>query len=316
VSVVSQSGGLAGDIVKVGDRRGIRFSKLVTVGNAIDVQPGELVEWLIDDAETAVLGLYLEAAPDGRRLVSALRRVAGRKPVVLLVGGSSPQGARAAASHTGALATDARIWDAIARAAGAAIVTTLEEFLAVLAFHQRYAPNAASADPSTLIVGPGGGASVLATDACDRAGLHVSAAGDDVAERLRELGYGAGASVANPIEIPLGPAAGSDTLARVLDTVLAHRYYRDALLHVNVQAYYSYGTSGIAPLIELLERLAATDRPETRVALVLRNLECASPDDVRALADACTAVNLVCFRGFDEAATAIAAAQRFDQARR
>lgn len=316
VSVISQSGGLAGDIVKAGDRRGIRFSKLVTVGNAIDVQPGELLEWLVDDPETAVLGLYLEAAPDGPRLVTTLRRAAGRKPVVLLVGGSSRQGARAVASHTGALAADTRIWDAIARATGAAVVSTLEEFLAVLAFHQRYATNAADADPSVLIVGPGGGAAVLATDACDRAGLTVAGVHSDVVARLRELGYGAGTSVVNPIEIPLGPAAGPDAFHRVLDTVLEHQPYRDVLLHVNVQAYYSYGTSGAAPLLDLLARLGATDGRTTRVALVLRNLECASPDDARALIDACAAAELACFRDFDEAATAVAAAERFDGARR
>jgi acyl-CoA synthetase (NDP forming) len=316
VSVMSQSGGLAGDIVKAGDRRGIRFSKLVTVGNAIDVQPGELLEWLVDDPETAVLGLYLEAAPDGGRLVSALRRAAGRKPVVLVVGGSSRQGARAVASHTGALATDTRIWDAIAAATGAAVVPTLEKFLAVLAFHQRYGANSAAADASVLIVGPGGGASVLATDACDRTGLTVAAVHGDVISLLRELGYGAGTSVVNPLEIPLGPAAGPDAFHRVLDTVLEHQPYQDALLHVNVQAYYSYGTSGSAPLVELLERIGAADWPATRVALVFRNLECASPDDARALVDACTATKLVCFRDFDEAATAIAAAERFDRARR
>jgi acyl-CoA synthetase (NDP forming) len=316
VSVVSQSGGLAGDIVKAGDRRGIRFSKLVTVGNAIDVQPGELFEWLVDDAETEVLGLYLEAAPDGRRLVDALRRAAGRKPVVLLVGGSSRQGARAAASHTGALAADARIWDAIARTTGAVIVATLEEFLAVLAFHQRYATSAADLDASVLIVGPGGGASVLATDACDRAGLTVTAVADGVVAQLRQLGYGAGTSVANPVEIPLGPAVGPDGFNRLLDAVFAHQHYRDALLHVNVQAYYSYGTTGVTSLLDLVAQLGASDWPRTRVALVLRNLECASPEDARALADACTAAELVCFRDFDEAATGVAAAQRFDRARR
>jgi acyl-CoA synthetase (NDP forming) len=316
VSVVSQSGGLAGDIVKAGDRRGIRFSKLVTVGNAIDVQPGELLEWLVDDPDTAVLGLYLEAALDGRRLVGALRRAAGRKPVVLLVGGSSRQGARAVASHTGALAADARIWNAIAKATGASIVTTLEDFLAVLAFHQRYATNAAEVDASVMIVGPGGGASVLATDACDRAGLTVTAVEGDVVAQLCQLGYGAGTSVANPIEIPLGPAVGPDSFNRVLDAVFADQHYRDAMLHVNVQAYHSYGTKGVAPLLELLAHLGASDWPGTRVALVLRSLECASPADARALADACTAAELVCFRDFDEAATAVAAAQRFDRARR
>jgi acyl-CoA synthetase (NDP forming) len=167
-----------------------------------------------------------------------------------------------------------------------------------------------------LIVGPGGGASVLATDACDRAGLSVTAVEDGGVAELRNLGYGAGTSVANPLEIPLGPAVAPDGLNRVLDRVFAYQRYRDALLHVNVQAYYSYGTSGVTSLLALLAQLGASDWQGTRIALVLRNLECAPPDDARALADACATAELVCFRDFDEAAAAVAAAQRFDRARR
>ncbi len=313
VSVICQSGGLAGDIVKAGDRRGIRFSKLVTVGNAIDVQPGELLEWLVDDPETTVLGLYLESAPDGRRLVSALRQAAGRKPVVMLIGGTGDQGARAAASHTGALTTDRRVWQAIARSTGATIVATLENLLAVLAYHQRHAPGTARRERSVLVVGPGGGASVLAADACDRAGLRVAPVQHATVDELRASGYGAGTSVANPIEIPLGPATGPDAFDRALDTVLARQHYGDAILHVNVQAYFSYGTGGVNPLLALLEHVAERDMAGTRLALVLRNLECAPPVDAAALTDACAAAGLVCFRDFDEAATAVAAAQRFER---
>jgi acyl-CoA synthetase (NDP forming) len=86
VSVVSQSGGLAGDITTVGAKRGVRFAKVVSVGNAIDVTPGELLDWLVDDPDTGVLGLYLEGPRDGGRIVRALRRARGRKPAVLLVG--------------------------------------------------------------------------------------------------------------------------------------------------------------------------------------------------------------------------------------
>jgi hypothetical protein len=83
-----------------------------------------------------------------------------------------------------------------------------------------------------------------------------------------------------------------------------------------VQAYYSYGTTGAAPLLELLALLGTTDWGATRVALVLRNLECATLEDARALVDACSTAELVCFRDFNEAATAVAAAERFDAARR
>src|SRR5439155_532815 len=176
VSVISQSGGLAGDIVKAGNERGLRYSKLVTVGNAIDVAPGELLEAFVDDADTKVVGMYLEGARDAERLVAALRALnRNRKPVALLVGGLSRQGAHAVASHTGSLAGDHRVWEAVSAATGATVTTTLEDFLAVLVYLQRYADHPGTGDGAVVVMGPGGGASVLATDACDRAGLEVAA---------------------------------------------------------------------------------------------------------------------------------------------
>lgn len=311
VGVISQSGGLAGDIVMAGDRRGIRFSKLVTVGNAIDVGTGELLEYLVHDPETEVIGLYLEGARDGERLVGALRAARGRTPIVALVAGVSAQGAQAATSHTGAMTGDRRVWSAVSASTGLTIVDTLDDLLAVLSFLQHNARSEAGGDASVLVVGPGGGASVLATDACDRRGLAVTPVATEARDELRALGYGAGTSVANPIEIPLGPATSADAFVRVLDVVLAVQEYPDVLLHVNVQSYYGYGTGGVAPLLEVLAHLRALERPDTRVALVLRNLDCAPPADAAVLLDAVTAGTFPVLRSFDEAALAIAAAQRF-----
>src|SRR5262245_23878700 len=139
VSVISQSGGLAGDILKLGDRLGIGFASLVSVGNCADVGPGELLRWLLDDPHTTAIGLYLEDPRDGAALVAALRDARGRKPVALLVGGTSRQGARAAASHTGALAGDAALWRGIAAGAGAVLCADLEGFLGALRFLERFA---------------------------------------------------------------------------------------------------------------------------------------------------------------------------------
>ena len=80
VSVVSQSGGLAGDMIVVGARRGIRYSKVLSAGNSVDVTPAEVVDWLVDDPETAVIGLYLEGASGAGRLVDALHRGAAASP--------------------------------------------------------------------------------------------------------------------------------------------------------------------------------------------------------------------------------------------
>ncbi len=311
VGVVSQSGGLAGDVVKLGAARGLRFSKLVSVGNAVDVMPGELIEHLVDDPATDVIGLYLEGARDGERVVEALRRARGRKPAVALVGGLSGEGAGAVASHTGSLTGDERVWEAVAAATGISVVRTLEDLIGALVFHQRYAGHPAPGDPGVIVLGVGGGSSVLGADACDRAGLVLTRVGGPLVERLEAMGYGAGTSVVNPFEVPMGPAAPPDTFNRLLDVVLAEQPFSDVLLHVNVAAYYGYGTGGVAQLIDTLELLArAAPEWPARVVLVARNVEVAPAEAAEALRDASIATGIPLYRTFDEAASAVAAGKR------
>lgn len=314
VGVVSQSGGLAGDIIMVGARRGLRFSKVATVGNASDVGPGDLLEFMVGDGETTVVGLYLEGCADAGRVVAALRRGKGKVVPALLLGGQSPLGARAVVSHTGALAGDRRIWEAVAAATGATVVQRLEDLLAVLVYAQRWATQARRSAAGAVVLGVGGGASVLAADACARAGVALVPATEATVAALGSLGYGAGASLANPVEIPFGPVAGRDTLPTVLDTLLGVQPYADVLVHVNVGAYYSYATAGIAPLVDQMAALAARHWPGTRLGVVARNLQCAPGPEAEALRRALVDLDLPLFGDFDEAATAIAALQRFSLA--
>jgi acyl-CoA synthetase (NDP forming) len=318
VGVVSQSGGLSGDVIQAGARRGLRFSAVASVGNAVDVTPGEVVGWLLDDHDTHVLGIYLEGTADAAGLVGALRRARGRTPVALLLGGSSEQGAAAVASHTGSLVGDRRTWDAVAAATGTTIVGSLEHLLAVLVHLQRWAGVSDPADRAdgggVLVVGVGGGASVLATDACDRAGVELTPTPEPVRAHLRELGYGVGTSVANPLEIPFGPVAPTDALRQVLWPVLDGAPYADVLVHVNVAAYYSYGDAGLAPLLAQLDDLVAAELP-ARIAVVARNLECATGGDADGLRAHAAALGLSLHADLDQAAVAIAAVRRFAAAR-
>ncbi len=316
VSVLSQSGGLTGDILQAGRRSGLRFAQLASIGNAVDVTAAELLDWLVDDPHTEVIGLYLEGLADGRRLAAALHRADARKPVVILAGGISAQGARAVASHTGSMTTDARIWQAITGSTGATRVQTLEDLIGCLAYLQRWAsvvkdPPRAAGTPEVLVVGPGGGASVLAADACDRAGLRLGQVAEHTQQQLRELGYGAGTSVANPLEIPLGPATGPDSFAQILDPLLARESYADLLLHVNVAAYYGYGPPDLTPLVALIERTGQLATEGARMALVLRNVEVARGADADRVSEACRRAQLPAFASLDGAARAIAAMQRF-----
>jgi acyl-CoA synthetase (NDP forming) len=133
--VVSQSGGLAGEVIKVGERRGLAFSKVATVGNSADVTPAELLRFLASDDDTAVIGLYLEDPRDGRGLYDALKAV--RKPVVALVGGRSGQGRKAAASHTGGMISDTRVWSALAEQTGITLVTSQDDLIGALDLRAR-----------------------------------------------------------------------------------------------------------------------------------------------------------------------------------
>ncbi len=315
VSVISQSGGLAGDLIKVGDVRGLRFSKLVSVGNAVDVTHGELLDWLVDDDDTRVVGLYVEDPRDGAGLVRALRRARSRLPVVALLGGLSGQGGRAVASHTGALAADERIWQGISRATGLTLVPTFEDLVGCLLFLQRYVDRAPVPRADVLIAGVGGGATALAADACDRAGLAIELLSGDAAQVLRDRGYGVGTSIANPIEIPIGPGVAPDLLGTVLGEVLARQPFSDVLVHMNVQQYYSFVRGGSARLIPFVEAMADAALGDARFALVVRNRECAPVELRGAIDETCVAKDIAAFPTLEEGARAIAAAQRFDRCR-
>ncbi|GAA2389760.1 hypothetical protein GCM10010404_53610 [Nonomuraea africana] len=357
VALISQSGGLAGEVIKVGERRGLAFSRVATLGNATDVTPAELLGWLSADPSTSVVGLYLEDPRDGRALFSALS--ACPLPVVLLVGGRSGQGRRAAASHTGGMVSDARIWQALADQTGATLVTTQDALIATLAYFQAHTPRLPSPspeDPGTaapaagqspkdpgpsptraapvslegptpgtaepgreeagrrmagvLVVGPSGGAGVLAADAFDDAGLTLDPLPGDVLDDLRALGLGVGSSLANPLEVPVGPRSRPGLVKDVIAAITRRLPYQDVVAHVNVQSFFTYGTAA-DPLLDFARHLGKAQAGGGRVTLVTRNGEFAPPgveDEVRAIA---AGAGIPVYRTMEAAAIAVAAGQRF-----
>ncbi|WP_405140492.1 acetate--CoA ligase family protein [Sphaerisporangium sp. NBC_01403] len=316
VAVISQSGGLAGEVIKVGERRGLAFSRVVTVGNSADVTPAELLRWLAADPETSAAGLYLEDPRGGRALFEALMAVRGRMPVAMLVGGRSAQGRRAAASHTGGLAGDGRVWRAVAGQSGAALVTGQDDLIGALAFFQAHAARAVPGDPGVLVIGPSGGANVLAADVLDGAGLALGPLPERAREALTALGVGVGSSLANPLEIPVGPRAPAELVRDAIGAIVSRRPYPDVVAHVNVQSFFTYGDAA-EPLYAYARHLAEAQTllPGTRVTLVTRNGECAPPgveDEVRAIA---SGAGIPVYRSVEGAAVAIAAGKRFARAR-
>ncbi len=168
VGLFSQSGGIAMETVYAAALRGVRFSKVVSYGNARDINEADLMEYFCDDPETEVVGVYVEGARDGKRFFQALRRAAARKPVVLWKGGASDAGRRAASSHTASLTGSREVWRALARQAGAVAVQSLEEMCDMLVAFRFCGP---ATGYRVGVSGGGGGRAVLAADACERAGL-------------------------------------------------------------------------------------------------------------------------------------------------
>ena len=204
VGIVSQSGGLGTDIIRRGLARGVKFSGLVTVGNCADVTPSDLLEFYLADPQTKVIGMYIETAKDGRRLFDILRNAKAAKPVVILKGGRTQQGLAAAASHTGSLAGDDRVWVALARQTGCMLVDTLDQFIDTLLIFQSLTPRPQRPTQKVVLFGNGGGTSVLATDYYSRLGLDVAPFAQSAIDALAEMKLPPGTSITNPVDCPVG----------------------------------------------------------------------------------------------------------------
>jgi hypothetical protein len=195
-----------------------------------------------------------------------------------LVGGLSGQGRRAAASHTGGMVSDTRIWSALAAQIGISIVATQDDLIGVLDFFDLHAARDVAGAADTLVIGPSGGASVLAADAFDAAGRTLGDLPDDARESLRGLGLGlgTGSSLANLLEVPVGPRGDPDLIRHAVTAITAHRPYADVIAHVNVQSFVTYGTSA-DPLLAYARSIGTlqNELPATRVTMVIRNGECA-----------------------------------------
>ncbi|MBM4446343.1 MAG: hypothetical protein FJ023_03195 [Chloroflexi bacterium] len=200
VSFICQSGGNAIYFTRYAAQRGIRFSKVISFGNAADVNESELLEYLTADPETGIIAAYIEGLKDGRRFGRAVRKAAEVKPVIMMKGGCTEAGARAVASHTGALAGSAKIWDGLVRQAGVIPVTTLEELADILVTFL-YLPITNGRRLGAIDVG--GGAAVVATDAYVATGLDLPSLPQELRQKLRSfLSAGAaGLSVNNPVDL-------------------------------------------------------------------------------------------------------------------
>jgi acetyltransferase len=184
VALLSQSGALITGVISYAEREGFGLSTAVSLGAKADVGDTEILDWLANDEETHAVALYVEAFPQPRVAFEALRRLCARKPVVALKGGQSEAGAKAASSHTGALAGSAAAYRAAFEQAGALAATSIGDFLT---WARTLAHQPAAHGNRVAIVTNAGGPGVLSADECGRWGLQLAQLSDDTLAKLNEV---------------------------------------------------------------------------------------------------------------------------------
>ncbi len=211
----SQSGALGLALLERAEATGLGVTSFVSVGNKADVSSNDLLEWWEDDDDTEMVVLYLESFGNPRAFSRIARRLARRKPILALKGGSTGAGSRAAGSHTAALAGSDVAVDALFRQAGVIRARTLDELIDVATL---LSAQPVPRGPRVALVTNAGGLGILAADACESAGLELPSPSDATRAALAEVMPAEGSS-ANPIDLLGGATA--ESFAAALPPVLA-----------------------------------------------------------------------------------------------
>ncbi|NDF68759.1 MAG: hypothetical protein EB143_04490 [Actinobacteria bacterium] len=228
ISIASQSGNFVSSFMNLARSTGVGIARAVSAGNAAAVDVADFVEWMSRDEATRVVLSYVEGVSDGHRLRAALARATSRKPVVMLKGGASAEGARAAASHTGAMASDIKVFDGLCHQLGVVRADTVDEaFDAAALMSTAPLPRG----NRVAILTTAGGWGVVTSDALSRDGvLQLAELPADVMEKLDSL-LPARWSRNNPVDCAGGETR--DTIPAVLE-VLARSSAVDAVVYLGI----------------------------------------------------------------------------------
>jgi acyl-CoA synthetase (NDP forming) len=235
VAALAQSGGNSIMLVMAGAARGIRFSKVVSFGNACDINESDLLDYFAADAETRIIIGYIEGTRDGRRFIRALHEAAKVKPVIFLKGGTSEAGTRAVASHTGSLAGNKVVWESVFSQCGAVQAAEIDEVIDVALLFQHLQPPQGR---KVGLVGLGGGNSVLVTDSCAREDLVVPLFPQELIAKLREIlpaDVDPGTSVRNPVDLSLS-GWNPEVMVKTLEAVDRYPGVDIVLVYINLHA--------------------------------------------------------------------------------
>jgi acetate---CoA ligase (ADP-forming) len=254
VGFSSQSGALGLAVLERAAERRLGLSSFVSVGNKADISSNDLLEYWEDDPQTDVVLLYLESFGNPRKFARVARRVARTKPIVAMKAGRTSAGARAASSHTAALAGSEAAVDALFHQAGVLRVDTLEELLDVTSL---LATQPLPRGRRVAVLTNAGGLGILCADACESAGLTLPPLAESTVDELRAV-LPEEASISNPVDM-LGSAVGT-TYEQVLPALL-----RDSLVDSVIVLFVPPVVAGAdevaAAIGRAVERAGVSDKP-------------------------------------------------------
>lgn len=200
VGIVSHSGSLTNILGVMASRKGILFSKVISSGNECDLSAADFLTYLGHDPKTGLVGAYIEGIQDGPRFLKTLRETSLKKPVIIWKVGLTPEGSRAAHSHTGALAGSRNIWRAVVQQSGAIPVIGFEAWVdALMGFS--LLPEACG--PRMAIISGPGGPAVSAAEACGNEGLLLADLTAQTRSELSGFVPATGTSLRNPVDVSL-----------------------------------------------------------------------------------------------------------------
>ncbi len=216
IGVASQSGNFVSSFMNYAVQTGVGISRAVSAGNAAATGVADYLDFYADDPETAVGLAYVEGIADGRAFAERMRSVAERRPLVLLKGGASSEGQRAAASHTGSLASDDAVFDGMCRQYGISRAATVEEaFEAAASFATQPLPKG----PRTVVMTTAGGWGVVTADAIAGTSLELVALPEDLLAAIDEH-LPPRWSRNNPVDLAGGETR--DTIPTVMELIASH----------------------------------------------------------------------------------------------
>jgi len=217
ISVASQSGNFVSSFLNYARQTGVGIARAISAGNAAQTSVGDYLEWFSQDSETRVSLAYIESVNDGKSLEASFSRALQNKPLVVVKGGATDLGSRAAQSHTGALASNDKIFDGLCRSTGASRAATVEEAFDIAA---TFATQPLPEGNRVVVLTTVGGWGVVTSDAIAKDGvLHLVSLPTDLTKALDEL-LPPRWSRNNPIDCAGGETR--DTIPEILELICAH----------------------------------------------------------------------------------------------